>query len=178
MAVKIRLQRGGKKKQPIYRIVAADSRFKRDGRFLEKLGQYNPTTNPMTIEVKEGRILYWLGVGATPTDTVKNLLSRKGIMLKWTLKKKGKDEATIAAEFEKWSAAQSLKQEKESAKKARRKVSKKKASGPEVTETPVEAAAAPEVATSKAAAPEVAPSETAAPEVAAPEAIAPDEPAK
>ncbi len=143
MAVKIRLQRGGKKKQPVYRIVAADSRFKRDGRFLEKLGQYNPSSDPMTIDVKESRVMYWLGVGATPTDTVKNLLSRKGIMLKWTLKKKGKDEATITAEFEKWAAAQSLKREKELAKKARRKVSKKKASGP-AAETPAAEAAAPE----------------------------------
>ncbi len=130
MAVKIRLQRGGKKKQPIYRIVAADSRYKRDGRFLEKLGQYNPSTDPISIDLKETRVMYWLGVGATPTDTVKNLLSRKGIMLKWTLKKKGKDEATIAAEYEKWSAAQGLKREKELAKKARRKAAKKKAAVP------------------------------------------------
>jgi small subunit ribosomal protein S16 len=130
VAVKIRLQRGGKKKQPVYRIVAADSRYKRDGRFLEKLGQYNPSSDPITIEVKEARVMYWLGVGATPTDTVKNLLSRKGIMLKWTLKKKGKDEATIAAEFEKWTASQPLKREKELAKKARRKEAKKKASAP------------------------------------------------
>jgi small subunit ribosomal protein S16 len=136
VAVKIRLQRGGKKKQPIYRIVAADGRYKRDGRFLEKLGTYNPNTDPMTIDMKEPRVMYWLGVGATPTDTVRNLLSRKGILLKWTLKKKGKDEATITAEFEKWQAAQSLKREKELAKKARRKVSKKKASGPAKTETP------------------------------------------
>jgi len=142
VAVKIRLQRGGKKKQPIYRIVAADSRYKRDGRFLERLGQYNPSTDPITIDVKEGRVLYWLGVGATPTDTVKNLLSRKGIMLKWTLKKKGKDEATIAAELEKWSASQALKREKELAKKSRRKIAKKKASAPAATpaaEAPVQA---------------------------------------
>lgn len=136
MAVKIRLQRGGKKKQPIYRIVAADGRYKRDGRFLEKLGTYNPNTDPMTIDMKETRVMYWLGVGATPTDTVRNLLSRKGLLLKWYLKKKGKDEATIAAEFEKWQAAQSLKREKEIAKKARRKASKKKASGPAKAETP------------------------------------------
>ncbi len=130
MAVKLRLQRGGKKKQPIYRIVAADSRYKRDGRFLEKVGNYNPNTDPMTIDLKENRVMHWLGVGATPTDTVKNLLSRKGILLKWTLKKKGKDEATIAAEFEKWSAMQILKREKEIARKVRRKVAKKKAAAP------------------------------------------------
>lgn len=136
MAVKLRLQRGGKKKQPIYRIVAADGRYKRDGRFLEKLGTYNPNTDPMTIDMKEPRVMYWLGVGATPTDTVRNLLSRKGIMLKWTLKKKGKDEATISAEFEKWQATQTLKREKELAKKARRKVAKKKASAPAKTGAP------------------------------------------
>jgi small subunit ribosomal protein S16 len=128
VAVKLRLQRGGKKKQPIYRIVAADGRYKRDGRFLEKVGSYNPNTNPTTIEVKEPRIMYWLGVGAQPTDTVRNLLSRKGIMLKWHMQKKGKDEATIAAEFEKWQAMQSLKLEKEQARKVRRKAAKKKAS--------------------------------------------------
>jgi len=136
VAVKIRLQRGGKKKLPVYRIVAADSRYKRDGRFLERLGQYNPGTDPVTITVKESRVMYWLGVGATPTDTVKNLLSRLGIMLKWTLKKKGKDEATIAAELEKWSASQPLKREKELAKKARRKAVKKKASAPAAPAVP------------------------------------------
>jgi small subunit ribosomal protein S16 len=127
VAVKLRLQRGGKKKQPIYRIVAADGRFKRDGRFLEKVGSYNPNTDPMTIDLKEPRIMYWLGVGAQPTDTVRNLLSRKGIMLKWHMMKKGKDEATIAAEFEKWQALQSLKHEKEKERSARRKATKKKA---------------------------------------------------
>lgn len=140
MAVKIRLQRGGKKKQPIYRIVAADGRYKRDGRFLEKLGNYNPNTDPMTIEMKENRVMHWLGVGAQPTDTVRNLLSRKGILLKWHLKKKGKDEATITAEFEKWQAAQTLKREKELAKKARRKAAKKKAK----SSAPKEAAPAAE----------------------------------
>jgi small subunit ribosomal protein S16 len=81
--------------------------------------------------------MYWLGVGATPTDTVKNLLSRQGIMLKWTLKKKGKDEATIAAEFEKVvRIGQPLKREKELAKKARRKAAKKKASAPAAPAAP------------------------------------------
>ena len=140
MAVKLRLQRGGKKKQPIYRIVAADGRYKRDGRFLEKVGSYNPNTDPMTIDLKETRVMYWLGVGAQPTDTVRNLLSKKGVLLKWTLKKKGKDEATIAAEFEKWSALQTLKLQKEKEKKARRKAAKKKASAP-AEEKPAEASA-------------------------------------
>ncbi|MBI2428535.1 MAG: 30S ribosomal protein S16 [Ignavibacteriales bacterium] len=144
MAVKIRLQRGGKKKQPIYRIVAADGRYKRDGRFLEKLGNYNPNIDPVAIDLKESRVMYWLGVGATPTDTVRNLLSRKGIMLKWYLKKKGKDEATVAAEFEKWQASQPLKREKELAKKARRKILKKKAKSAAPKEAAPAAAPAPE----------------------------------
>ena len=92
----------GKKKQPMYKIVAVDSRRKRDGRFIDAVGAYNPGTNPMTITLKEDRIFHWLERGAQPTDTVKNLLSRKGVWLKWGLKKKKADEATIAAEFEKW----------------------------------------------------------------------------
>jgi len=74
--VKIRLARFGKKKQPTYRIVAADSRAKRDGRFLEVLGFYNPKTEPFVLTLKKDRIKYWLSVGAKPTETVAKLLSR------------------------------------------------------------------------------------------------------
>ena len=77
MAVKLRLRRMGKKKQPIYKVVAADERSPRDGRFIEAIGLYNPITDPATIDIQEDRALYWLGVGAQPTDTVKNLLSKK-----------------------------------------------------------------------------------------------------
>ena len=93
MAVRIRLRRMGRKKRPFYRIVAADSRSPRDGRFIETLGTYNPLTEPATVEVKEERIFYWLQNGAQPTQTVKNLLRRKGIWLKWDLMKHGADEA-------------------------------------------------------------------------------------
>ena len=82
MAVKLRLRRMGKKKQPIYKVVAADARSPRDGKFLEAVGIYNPLTNPHTIDLKEDRINYWLDNGAQPTDTVKSLLSQKGINLK------------------------------------------------------------------------------------------------
>ena len=126
MAVKLRLQRMGKKKQPIYKIVAVDSRRKRDGRFIDAVGAYNPSTNPMTITLKEDRIYHWLERGAQPTDTVKNLLSRKGVWLKWSLKKKKADEATIAAEFEKWQMMQGLKLQKENERNARRNAAKKK----------------------------------------------------
>jgi len=72
----------GKKKQPIYKVVAADARSPRDGKFLEAVGVYNPLTNPHTVDLKEDRINYWLDHGAQPTDTVKSLLSQKGINLK------------------------------------------------------------------------------------------------
>jgi small subunit ribosomal protein S16 len=116
----------GKKKQPIYKIVAVDSRVKRDGRFIDAVGLYNPSTNPMTITLREDRIFHWLERGAQPTDTVKNLLSRKGVWLKWGLKRKKADEATIAAEFEKWQMMQEPKLQKENERKARRKAAKKK----------------------------------------------------
>lgn len=75
MAVKLRLARYGGKKYAYYRIVAADERARRDGRFLEQVGTYNPNHKPASITLKHERVTYWLGVGAKPTDTVKNLLS-------------------------------------------------------------------------------------------------------
>ena len=83
MAVKIRLKRMGAKKQPFYRIIVADSRSPRDGRFIEALGTYNPLTNPATVNIKEEETLNWLSKGALPTDTVKNILSKAGIMEKF-----------------------------------------------------------------------------------------------
>lgn len=83
MAVKIRLKRMGAKKSPYYRIVAADSRSPRDGRFIEQLGTYDPTKNPAAVTLKEEEILKWLNNGAQPSDTVRNLLSQAGIMKKF-----------------------------------------------------------------------------------------------
>ena len=85
MSVKIRLQRHGKKGKPFYWIVAADSRSKRDGKYLEKLGLYNPNTNPATIEIDIDSSVKWLQNGAQPTTTARNILSYKGIMLKYHL---------------------------------------------------------------------------------------------
>ena len=82
MPVKIRLQRHGKKGKPFYWIVAADARSKRDGRYLEKLGTYNPNTNPATVNIKLEDAVTWLEKGAQPTDTARTLLSYKGVMLK------------------------------------------------------------------------------------------------
>ncbi|MBR3161837.1 MAG: 30S ribosomal protein S16 [Bacilli bacterium] len=83
MAVKIRLKRMGAKKAPFYRIIVADSRSPRDGRFIENLGTYNPLTDPAEINVKEEETLEWLSKGAQPTDTVRNILSKAGIMEKY-----------------------------------------------------------------------------------------------
>ena len=82
MPVKIRLQRHGKKGKPFYWIVAADSRSKRDGKYLEKLGSYNPNTNPATIELDIDKSVVWLSKGAQPTHTARNILSYKGALLK------------------------------------------------------------------------------------------------
>lgn len=82
MSVKIRLQRHGKKQKPFYWIVAADARAKRDGRFLEKIGTYNPNTNPATIELNLDQAVQWLHNGAQPTDTARAILSYKGALLK------------------------------------------------------------------------------------------------
>ena len=126
MATKIRLARAGAKKRPFYQIVVADERSRRDGSFIENVGTYDPTKNPAVVKLKTERAAEWLGKGAQPTDTVKNLLSRKGVWLKWSLKKKKADEATIAAEFEKWQMMQGLKLQKENERNARRNAAKKK----------------------------------------------------
>ena len=90
MAVKLRLKRMGAKKAPFYRVVAADARSPRDGRFIEELGYYNPKTEPATVSLKEEEILAWLNNGAQPTDTVRSLLSKAGIMTKFAQQKQGK----------------------------------------------------------------------------------------
>lgn len=83
MAVKLRLKRMGAKKKPFYRIVAADSRTKRDGITIEDIGYYNPVTEPATVKIDEEKALAWLSKGAQPTDTVRDLLSKYGIMKKF-----------------------------------------------------------------------------------------------
>ena len=88
MAVKLRLKRMGAKKRPFYRIVAADSRGPRDGKFIELVGTYNPLTTPAEIKIDEEKAMKWLCNGAQPTDTVKNLLSIAGVMKKFHEAKK------------------------------------------------------------------------------------------
>ena len=87
MAVRIRLSRQGKKKAPFYRLVVADSRAPRDGKFIELIGTYNPMTDPAAVTINEDRALYWLGVGALPSDTARGLLKKQGIWEKFESKK-------------------------------------------------------------------------------------------
>ena len=105
MATKIRLQRGGRKSYAFYRIVIADARAPRDGKFTEKIGT---NTNPATVDLNFERALYWVECGAQPTDTVRNILSREGVYLMKHLKggvKKGAfDEATAQKKFDAWKA--------------------------------------------------------------------------
>ncbi len=90
MAVKLRAQRVGRTKRPFYRIVATDSRSPRDGRFIEIIGTYNPLTTPATIKIDEEKVLAWLSNGAQPTDTVKSLLTKEGIIAKFAESKQAK----------------------------------------------------------------------------------------
>ena len=106
MATKIRLQRGGRKGYAFYSIVIADVRAPRDGKFTEKIGTYNPNTNPATVDLNFERALYWVNCGAQPTDTVRNILSREGVYLMKHLQggvKKGAfDEAAAQKKFDAW----------------------------------------------------------------------------
>lgn len=106
MATKIRLQRRGRKSYAFYQIVIADSRAPRDGKFIEKIGSYNPNTDPATIDLNFERAMYWVLTGAQPTDTVRNILSDEGVYMKKHLlggiKKGAFGEAEAEAKFEAW----------------------------------------------------------------------------
>ena len=125
MATKIRLQRGGRKSYAFYSIVIADARAPRDGRFTEKIGTYNPNTNPATVDLNFDRALYWVEVGAQPTDTVRNILSREGVLLMKHLRggvKKGAfDEAAAQKKFDAWKADKQKGLEKIAAEEAKAK---------------------------------------------------------
>ena len=186
MPVKIRLQRHGKKGKPFYWIVAADARSKRDGKFLEKLGIYNPNTNPATIDLDVDGAVKWLTNGAQPSDTAKRLLSYKGALLKHHLlgglRKGALTEEQVAEKFNAWVADKDAavaakvsgltkEQEAEKAKalEAEKAVNEKRISDAQA----LEAEAAAEVAAAEAA--EIAATEAAAEEAAAEEAPATEE---
>ena len=182
MPVKIRLQRHGKKGKPFFWIVAADSRAKRDGRFLEKLGTYNPNTNPATIDLNVDHSVQWLQNGAQPTDTARAILSYKGVLLKKHLlegvKKGALTQEQAEEKFSSWVSekeqAVANKESKIAEDKAKAKAEALKAEQA-VNEARIAAAeqAAAEEAAPEAAAEEAAPeaaAEEAAPEAAAEEA--------
>ncbi|SDM42712.1 30S ribosomal protein S16 [Kriegella aquimaris] len=174
MPVKIRLQRHGKKGKPFYWVVAADSRSKRDGKFLEKLGIYNPNTNPATIELNIDHSVQWLQNGAQPTDTARAILSYKGVLLKHHLlggvRKGALTEEQVEEKFNAWleEKGQSiankiggLDKEKSDARaealKAEKAVNDKRAQAAAEAEAPEEAEAEPVEETAEveaAAAPE------------------------
>ncbi len=157
MATKIRLQRHGRKNYAFYPIVIADSRAPRDGRFIERIGSYNPNTNPATVTLNFERALYWVNVGAQPTDTVRTILSNEGVLLMKHLQggvKKGAfDEAEAQRRFDAWKAQkqQSVdklrasmadKQELDAKNRFEAEVAKNKAKAEEVAKKKAEAAAA------------------------------------
>ena len=112
MATKIRLQRFGRKGYAFYQVVIADSRAPRDGKFIERIGSYNPNTNPATIDLNFDRALYWLQTGAQPTDTARMILSREGVCLKKHLlegvKKGAFDETKAEEKFQAWLSEKKL----------------------------------------------------------------------
>ncbi len=176
MATKIRLQRHGRKNYAFYPIVIADSRAPRDGKFIERIGSYNPNTNPATVTLNFERALYWVNVGAQPTDTVRTILSNEGVLLMKHLQggvKKGAfDEAEAQRRFDAWKAKKqqsvdklraSMADKKELDAKERLEAEKAKnqAKPEEVAKKKAELAAAAAEAEAAAAA-EEAPAETEA----------------
>lgn len=179
MPVRIRLQRHGKKGKPFFHIVAADSRAKRDGRFIEKLGVYNPNVNPAQIDIDFDRTLHWVEVGAVPSDTARAILSYKGVLMRDHLNRgvaKGAHTQEQAdAKFEKWMEEKAAKVEakrdglSKSAAEARAAALKAEAEVNEKRRAEIEARNADLAAEAKAA------EEAAAAEAAAEEAPAEEE---
>ncbi len=124
--VKLRLKRMGKKHIPLYKIVAADSRSPRDGRFIESVGHYNPHTEPVLLTFKETRVLYWLNNGAQPTETVKSLLKKEGLMMKYRLSKTKLSAEKIEEKINQFNADKPAKLARAKARKARQKETKAK----------------------------------------------------
>lgn len=164
--VKLRLARQGRKKVPIFKIIATDSRSRRDGRFVEALGQYRPKNEPGDkVAINEERVMYWLNVGAQPSDTMRALLSKEGILLKWHLEKKKIDPARASEIFNTWKSARDNKIESAKNDKQRTKdEAKRKAS--EAAKKKLEEAAAAEAAAQAAAAQAAAQTEEPAAEAA------------
>ena len=182
MATKIRLARHGHKDYAFYHIVVADSRSPRDGKFIERIGSFNPNTNPAAVILDFERALYWVGVGAQPTDTVRTILSNEGVMLMKHLQggvAKGAFSAEEAQKrFDAWKAEKEAKKNKISAAEAEKKAAARKAlHAQEVEANKAKAAALAEKRAAEAAALAAAAQE-AAQEAAAAEAEAKGEAAE
>jgi small subunit ribosomal protein S16 len=151
MPAKIRLQRHGRKGYAYYHIVIADSRAPRDGKFIERIGSYNPNTNPATIDLKFERALYWLTTGAQPTDTTRNILSAEGVLMKKHLlegvQKGAFDAAEAEKRFEAWKLSKDSKVSKTKEQLAAEKAANAKARL--AAETDVNKAKAAELAKKK-----------------------------
>ncbi len=174
MAVKIRLKKMGSKKRPFYRLIAADSRSPRDGRFLEKLGYYNPMVEPAEIKIDEDKVYKWLGNGAQPTVSAANLLRAEGILERWELVKTGLTIAEVKAKIEERRTKQPKAQPKDKTKLSKKAIAAAKAAEEEAAKAAEEKAAAPaETPEAPAEKEEAKPAET--PEAPAEEAEAPAE---
>ena len=121
MAVRIRLKKLGRKKRPFYRVVAIDSKFKRDGREIERLGWYDPVQDNNPCSLNEDRVLYWLNQGAKPSDTVQGLFRKNGLSYKWHLVKQGLKEAAIEKLLEEWKEREKNRFELKKEKKIKKK---------------------------------------------------------
>ena len=149
MAVRIRLKRMGKIHSPVYRVVVVDSRKKRDGRVIEEVGLYDPTPNPSTIEIKSDRVQYWLGVGAQPSDQVRNLLVLTGDIARFNGKADAVSRVQYADADKAAAAAQAIKDAEAAAEKRKADASAKKAeeeAARKAEEEAAQAAAAEEAA--------------------------------
>jgi len=142
LAVKLRLRRFGKKKQPFYRIIAIDSRSSRDSSYLDKIGHYNPIVVPAEIVIDRKKALKWLNSGAIPSDTVRSLFRRQGVLLEWKLTKTGADDAKISEELNKWQLSQVERAKRIEAKAAQLKREKAEAKKKEAEAAPAEEKAA------------------------------------
>ncbi len=194
MATKLRLQRRGRKNHPFYQIIVADSRAPRDGKYIERIGSYNPNTNPATITLDFDRALYWLQTGAQPTDTVRNILSNEGVLMKKHLlggvTKGAFDEAEAERRFEAWKSnklkteesvitkdEEKARAEEKARLEAEKKVNKLRAEALAKKKAEEEAANAPEVPAEEAASTEEE-AEPKAEEAPAEEAPAEEAPAQ
>ncbi len=168
MAVKIRLKRMGSKKRPFYRLIAADSRSPRDGRFLENLGYYNPMVEPVEIKIDEDKVYKWLGNGALPTESAANLLKAEGILERWELVKTGLTVAEVNAKIEERRTKQPKAQPKDKVKLSKKAIAAAKAAEEAAAKAAEEEAKTAEAPAEEAAAPAEKPAEAPAEKAEAP----------